>query len=171
VTAYSEYAIKAFEISALDYILKPVESDALIHAIGKLKEKKTLHNVSQRLALLKESYQSDEFSKIALPVSDGLLFVEVKNIVCVEASGSYTNVWLEDGSKILVSKKILFFEKVLTSKRTFFRVHRSYIVNFNFVQKYNKAESCLNMDNDIIVPIPKEKKAEIENILKDIRIG
>ncbi len=166
VTAYSEFAIRAFELSAIDYLLKPVDSEKLRNAVAKLG-----HRNPEKFAALQEGYARQEFHRIALPVSDGLLFVQVADIMLLEADGAYTKVSMKDGSELLVSKRLLFFEKVLEDRPFIVRVHRSYIVNFNHVTKYSKAESLLSMDNGINVPVPKEKKAEIEEALRRIRVG
>lgn len=166
VTAYSEFAIRAFELNAIDYLLKPVDSDKLRNAVSKLERRS-----GERYTALQEGYSRQEFHRIALPVSDGLLFVEVADIMLLEAEGAYTHVYLHDGSKLLVSKRIAFFEQVLADRPSIIRVHRSFIVNFNHVTKYSKAESLLSLDNGITVPVPKEKKAEIEEALRRIRVG
>ncbi|MEZ5045644.1 MAG: response regulator [Chitinophagaceae bacterium] len=171
VTAYSEFAIKAFEISALDYLLKPVDAEVLKQTVVKLKEKRSLVNISKRIEVFKEAYRSDDFSKIALPVSDGILFVDIVKIVCLEASGAYTYVVLKDGSKVLVSKKLIFFEQVLENKKTFFRIHRSYLINLNFIAKYFKGEGLVLMDNQLKIPISKDRKQDFEAAFKEIRIG
>lgn len=171
ITAYSEYALKAFEVSAIDYLLKPVNIDQLNVAIEKVSHKLHASNMQKRVELFKENHTANEFTRIALPVSDGLLFIEVVDIILLEADGAYTHVWLRNGSKILVSKKLKFFEDVLIARKHFYRPHRSYMVNFNFVTKYNKGESMLVMDNKIAVPVSKEKKAELEDVLKEVRVG
>jgi two-component system, LytTR family, response regulator len=171
ITAYAEYAIRAFEVSAIDYLLKPIDPIHLRQAVSKIRNKKSAANISKRLELLQESFKTEEFTRIALPVSDGLLFVEIKNIMTLQADGAYTNVWLKDGSKLLVSKKLIFFETLLKPRLNFCRVHRSHMVNFNFVTRYSKAESYLKLDNNIVVPVAKERKSEIELQLKNIRVG
>lgn len=170
VTAYSEYAIRAFELSAVDYLLKPVQPEKLEDAIRKLKAR-TSQMTAQRLELAETSLQSNDFNRIALPVSDGFLFVEIKHIMLLEADGAYTNVYLQNGSELLVSKRLLFFEKVLEDRPFMVRVHRSYLVNFNFVKRYSKAESVIVLDNGKTVSVPKEKKAMIEEALKRIKVG
>jgi two-component system LytT family response regulator len=170
-TAYSEYAIKAFEVSTVDYLLKPIVIDHLVAAIAKAKTRIHSANIQQRVELLKENQAKNEFNRLALPVADGLLFIEVSDIILLEAEGAYTHVWLRNGTKVLVSKKLRFFEEVLESRSNFFRPHRSYLINFNYVSKYSRAESCLMMDNKIPVPVSKEKKAELEGSIKNIRVG
>jgi two-component system LytT family response regulator len=166
VTAYSEFAIRAFELNAIDYLLKPVDGEKLKNAVTKLERRN-----SERFIALQEGYARQEFHRIALPVSDGLLFVEVAHIMLLEADGAYTHVWLADGSKLLVSKRLLFFEQVLADRESFLRVHRTYVVNFNHASRYSKAESLLVMDNQMSIPVPKERKAQIEEALRKIRVG
>jgi two-component system LytT family response regulator len=170
VTAYSEYAIRAFELSAVDYLLKPVQPEKLEDAIRKLKAR-TVQMTAQRIELAETSLQSNDFNRIALPVSDGFLFVEIKDIMLLEADGAYTKVYLQNGSELLVSKRLLFFEKVLEDRPFMVRVHRSYLVNFNFVKRYSKAESVIVLDNGKTVSVPKEKKAFIEDALQSIKVG
>jgi len=166
VTAYSEFAIRAFELNAIDYLLKPVDGEKLKNAVSKLERRNT-----ERYVALQEGYARQEFHRIALPVSDGLLFVEVAHIMLLEAEGAYTHVYLHDGSTLLVSKRLIFFEQVLGDRPFMIRVHRSFMVNFNHVTKYSKAESLLSLDNGKTIPVPKEKKAEIEEALRRIRVG
>lgn len=171
VTAYSEYAVQAFECSAVDYVLKPVQVDKLKAAVEKVKARRNSHNMKQRLEILQQNFQGDEFSRIAVPVSDGLLFVEVGNITQLQAEGAYTHVFLADGSKLLVSKKLKFFEDLLMRRKNFFRIHRSHLINLNFVKKYSRLESFIEMDNGLAMPVSKERKKEFEDSFREIRIG
>lgn len=170
VTAYNEYAIKAFEVSAVDYLLKPVDIDKLKSAIAKVEEKLNSFDMQNKLEVLKDSFKTGQFNRIALPVSEGLLFIEVPDIVFLEAEGSYTNVWLRNGSKILVSKKLKFFEEILDTRPNFFRSHRSFIVNINFLKKYNKNESSLTLDNGKTAYISRDRKAEFEEQLRQNKL-
>lgn len=170
VTAYNEYALKAFEVSAVDYLLKPVDIDKLKCAVEKCKGRLARYDMQKRLDLLKENISNEQFNKIALPVADGLLFVDVYDIIYLEAEGAYTNVWLKNGSKILVSKKIKFFEEVLENRPNFFRSHRSYIVNINCLKKYNRAECSLSLENGKTVYVSRDRKGEFEQQLKDNKL-
>jgi two-component system LytT family response regulator len=166
VTAYNEYALKAFEVSAVDYLLKPVDIDKLKIAVDKATRRINVSNPNNNVEVLKDSFRTGQFNKIALPVSEGLLFVEVNDIVYLEAEGAYTNVWLNNSTKILVSKKIKFFEEIVETRANFFRSHRSYIVNINYLKKYNKNESSLLLDNNKTVYISRDRKAEFEEQLR-----
>lgn len=167
VTAYNNYALKAFEVAAIDYILKPVDIDKLKLAVEKVEKKVNSFDMQNRLEVLKESFKTEQFNRIALPVADGLLFVDTSEISYLEADGAYTEVWLRNGSKIVVSKKIKFFEEVLDKRPNFFRSHRSYIVNINFIKKYSKSDNALTLDNGKTIIISRDRKAEFETQLKN----
>lgn len=167
VTAYNDYALKAFEVSAVDYVLKPVDIDKLKAAVDKASKRLEGHDMKNRLDVLKDSFKTNQFNKIALPLAEGLLFVDVMEIVYLEADGAYTNVWLKDGSKILVSKKIKFFEEVLEGRQNFFRSHRSFMVNINFIKKYNRSDNSLLLDNGKAIIISRDRKTEFEAQLKN----
>jgi two-component system LytT family response regulator len=166
VTAYNDYALKAFEVSAVDYLLKPVDIDKLKIAVEKAGKRQDSMNMQNKVDVLKDTFKNGQFNKIALPVSEGLLFIEVPDIVYLEAEGAYTNVWLKNGSKILVSKKMKFFEEILDARPNFFRSHRSFIVNINYLKKYSKNDSSLLLDSGKTVYISRERKAEFEEQLR-----
>ena len=171
VTAYSEYALKAFEVSAVDYILKPVEIEQLQAAVQKVQRKQLHSTMQQRLELLKDAFKGEELRRIAVPMSDGLLFIEVADIIMLEADGAYTNVFLKNGSKILVCKKLKFFEETLTNRACFFRPHRSYLININFIKKYQRGESNIIMDNQMNIAVSRERKQEFDQKLKELHLS
>lgn len=166
VTAYNEFALKAFEFSAIDYLLKPVDIDKLRGAVKKASGKINSLETLSKFELLKETFNSQQFNKIALPVSDGLSFINTDEITYLEADGAYTEVWIKNGSRIVVSKKLKFFEDALDKRPNFFRSHRSFIVNINFIKKYNKAENTITLDNGKTVVISRDRKNEFEGQLK-----
>ncbi|MGE0636929.1 MAG: LytR/AlgR family response regulator transcription factor [Bacteroidia bacterium] len=170
VTAYNDYALKAFEVSAIDYLLKPVDIDKLKLSVAKVQQKLKFFDMQPRLDLLKENFRNEQFSKIALPVADGLLFVDVAEIELLEADEAYTHVFLKNSSSVLVSKKLKFFEEVLSSRPNYFRCHRSHIVNINFLKKYGKGEGSLLLENGKTIYVARERKAEFEQLLKDNKI-
>jgi two-component system LytT family response regulator len=171
VTAYSQYAIKAFEVSAVDYLLKPVEIESLKAAVDKARLKRGQANIMQRLDLMKNTYKGEEVRKIALPMSDGLLFVDVSEIIFFEADRAYTHVFLKNGSKITVSKPMRVFEEILNTRPFFFRPHRSYLINLNYMKKYNKGDAVIVMDNNVNVSVSRERKQDFENLLKELKLS
>lgn len=171
VTAYSEYAIKAFEVSAIDYLLKPIDEEQLKSALNKITYRKDQSTISSRLRLMEEIKRGDDLRKIALPMQDGLLFVEIKDIILLEAEGAYTHFHLSNGSKILVSKPLRVFEELLKSKDFFFRTHRSFLINMHCIAKYIKGENEIVMDNNYPVSIARDRKVDFEKHLRTMRMS
>lgn len=160
-TAYSEYALKAFEVSAIDYLLKPIQIDQLTRAVEKVQGKQGAQR-NEKIEALKENLKSGgRIAKVALPVADGLLFVKPEEILYLKAESSYTHIFLADGNKVLVSKTLKEFEKLINHPH-FMRVHRSYYINLNQVRQYVRSDGGhLEMDNGDIVYFSKEKKEEL----------
>lgn len=138
-TAYEEYAVKAFRVSALDYLTKPIDHRQLVDAINRLKNKKKLQINEQRFALLLEniSNRPDEFNKIAFPTNEGYTMINTADIVYCEADENYTLIYLLNGERMVVSKTLKLVEELLPSK-TFYRIHRSFVVNLNLINEYTK---------------------------------
>ncbi|MGB0367959.1 MAG: LytR/AlgR family response regulator transcription factor [Flavobacteriales bacterium] len=169
-TGYSEYAIQAFEVSAVDYLLKPIQIEKLESAVDKLKTRLEKETVSERVETLKTNLESQQINRIALPISDGLVFIDVQRIELLEADGAYTNVCISDGSKLLVSKKIKYFESLLEDRPEFFRIHRSSIININAVKTYSKAEGYVHFENGKAVRIARDRKTAFEQHISSIRL-
>lgn len=171
VTAYSEYAIRAFEVSAIDYLLKPIDIDHLVKAVEKVKAQTDQNSLQERFELLKQIHRSEEVRKIALPMAEGLQFVEIARVVMIEADGAYSNVVLEDGSRILVSKSLKFFEDRLVNRKIIFRAHRSYLINLNHLKTYHRGDSTFTMDNGLTISISRHKKQSFEALLKELNLS
>lgn len=168
-TGYSQYAIQAFEVSAVDYLLKPIQIDKLENAVQKLKSNR-VHSMQSRVNTLQDNLKENSIRKIALPNLDGLQFVDIDDIALLEADGSYTHVFMANSERIVVSKKIKDFEDILLKKKHFFRVHRSAIVNINFIKHYSKADSYIHLTNDKSVPVSRNKKSDFELHIQEFRV-
>jgi len=135
VTAYHQYAIQAFKLSAIDYLLKPVDADDLIKSVS-LFEKR---NSAKKYKLLKENL-SNQPKKIVLGTNASTLFVPLDDILYFKAEGSYTNVFFKDGKSLLTSKNLKHYEDVVGNYNNFYRCHKSYLININYVTEYVKSE-------------------------------
>ncbi len=165
-TAYSEYAIKAFQLSAIDYLLKPLRPQLVKEAIEKAKKKIEKKSINSRLENLKSIFQSDKFTKIALPVSEGVLFVNFDQLICCEAEGMYTNVHTTSHGKVLISKPLKYFTDILKDNQMFYRPHRSFLINLNHVEQYIKKDGgYILMNGKISVTISRDKKEEFLTII------
>lgn len=154
VTAYQEFALNAFELSALDYILKPVKLEPLRRALQKIK-----HQQQGSINVLQSHINAELPKKVALQTGDGLTFLLLDQIIYLKADGSYTHFLTSDGKKITVSKKIADFER-LEHMGPFLRIHRSHMINLNRIQKIMKQDGgVVVMDNGDWLSISNEKKA------------
>ncbi len=165
VTAYNKYALRAFEVSAIDYILKPVRIDQLENAVEKLKNKLQL-TMGDRLDVLKTNLQTEKVKKIAVPVSNGLILIKINEISHIDADGSYAILHLIDGENMLVSKKLKYFEDLLSDQDNFYRVHRSHLINIEYVKKYNRHESEILLENQQKIKVARDNKVEFEEKIK-----
>ena len=162
-TAYTEYAIKAFKFSAIDYLLKPIDIEELKKAIGRV-EKRVSNNMTGRLTQLVQNLKqgSNENYKIALPTLDGLVFVKISDILYCEASSNYTQIFTAE-EKYLVSKTLKEYDDLL-SDHNFFRIHNSYLININSIKKYVKGEGgYVVLNNDTSLDVSKRKKEAFLN--------
>ena len=157
-TAHSEYAIKAFKFSAIDYLLKPIDIAELKRAIGKV-DKKMNGDISTRLQHLIQNLQPAQGNhKLALPTLDGLVFVKVSDIIYCEASSNYTEIIVQGGKKYVVSRTLKEYEDLLTG-HNFYRIHNSYLINLNAIKKYIRGEGgYVVMNNDQSLTVSKRKK-------------
>jgi len=158
-TAHSEYAIKAFRFSAIDYLLKPIDLEELKGALAKVR-KKIGQGITARLQQLMRNLRetSGENYKLALPTTDGLFFVKVSSIVYCEASSNYTEIVTEDGRKHVVSRTLKEYDEML-SEYNFYRIHNSYLVNLNAVKKYVRGEGgSVVMTTGQSLDVSKRKK-------------
>lgn len=169
-TAYNQYAIKAFEVSAVDYLLKPIDIEKLEASVAKVSINKSPKSVQEQIEHLEINMSGQQISRIALPVSDGLIFVAIDSIIALEADGAYPNVSLKYAKKLYISKNIRYFESLLGEMPSFFRVHRSSLVNINFIEKYSRNESVLFIENQQIIKVTRAKKAEFENYIANYKV-
>ncbi|MBZ0242624.1 MAG: LytTR family DNA-binding domain-containing protein [Bacteroidales bacterium] len=137
VSAYDKYAIEAFKFSAIDYLLKPVEPELLIKAVDRLSKESKLESLEGKLNVLLSN--RNQVKKIALPSTNGLELVKVKDIIYCQADVNYTIFHLADNKQILVSKPLKEYDEIL-SPQGFYRIHQSYLIKLGYVKKYVKGE-------------------------------
>ncbi len=165
-TAYSEYALKAFQVSAIDYLLKPIQVNQLIAAVKKVEKIQGSSMLQERLKTLQQNLVDYKVKKIVVPMSEGSLFVELKEIIYLKAEGSYVHLFFKDGTKILVSKNIKDYEDQLTNNEGFFRTHRSFLVNADFVNKISSDGTEAILTNGSLITISRERKQEFISFMK-----
>lgn len=162
VTAYDQFALKAFRFSAVDYLLKPIVYEDLIDAVGKvetrLQEKKPYHNLEAVLSNVK--FLQHHSPNVAISTTEGLEFVAVENILYCEADKNYCFIHMTDGKKILLSKTLKDIEGVL-ELHEFCRIHQSYLVNCKYIKKYVRGQGgYIVLNNGKDLPVSRAKKEE-----------
>lgn len=159
ITAYSQYAIEAFRLAAVDYLLKPVEDEKLIAAVAKAEKILSKETIDTKLSKLKEAFEQLSLNKIAIEVPKGIIFASEDDILYFEADGVYTKVYLNDGTTELISKTLKHFSDQLANKPLFYRVHRSYLINLKFMKSFTKTDGLqVIMQNGTSIPLSRDKK-------------
>lgn len=159
VTAYDQYALKAIKFSALDYILKPVDPQLLIDAVGKIKKPENdIQTISNKINTLLRN--KNGFERITLPTFEGFRFINLKDIIRCESDNNYTQFYLNSGEKILVTKTLKEYDDNL-SDLDFVRVHQSHLVNTKFVDRYIKGDGgTIIMADGAEVEVSRRRKEE-----------
>ena len=160
ITAFNHYAIKAIKFSAVDYILKPINISEFIEAVKKviLKRSDVSSHGDENIKALMENLKSATPSRLAIPTSDGMEYLNPKEILRIEADRSYSWFYLTGNRKILVSKHLKEFQELL-GDRNFFRSHNSHLINLKFVRKYVRKEGgYIEMQDGVQIPISRNKK-------------
>lgn len=164
-TAYNQYAIKAIEVSAIGYLLKPIQLEELDKTIERVR-KKQIHSISKSIAILKENNKAGKLNKIALPHVNGIAFEDISDIIYLKADGSYTQFVFQNRGDILVSKKIKEYETILNADIGFFRPHRSFIINTQKVKEYVKSDGgYVIMNNGDQLSISRELKNQFLELM------
>jgi two-component system LytT family response regulator len=162
-TSYDQYAVKAFRYSALDYLLKPINPEELILSVARLNEQIRIQDIEKQVKLLLKS--RDNFEKVALPTSEGIRFVKVNDILRCESNGNYTYIYLISGEKLFVARTLKIYSEILPSD-TFYRVHKSHLVNLDHVKQIvNTNGGYLVMVDNARVEIAQRKKEEFLRII------
>ncbi len=166
-TAYDQYAVKAFKFNALDYLLKPIDKDELMLAVEKAQQNAPIS--SSQLDAVQYLKNNPVPERIALPVGNELLMVEVQDIQFLESDGSYVSVYLKGQSKpVMLSKSLREFEALLNNP-VFFRAHNSYLVNLRHIKKIIRTDGGeIVMDNGHSVPVARAKKGELMGLIAKV---
>ncbi|MDO6737176.1 LytTR family DNA-binding domain-containing protein [Wenyingzhuangia sp. 2_MG-2023] len=162
ITAYDQYAVKAFEVSALDYLLKPIDIDRLLEVSKKIENTLGLISFQKRLSTL--SINKKKLSKISIPYKSDYVIIDIDDILYIEADRMYSHVYTTGEKKYTASKKLSYYEELLFESEKIKRIHRSWVVNLDMVTIYSKAERSL-MIHGKEIPVGKTYKEQTESYL------
>ncbi|TKG94038.1 response regulator transcription factor [Puteibacter caeruleilacunae] len=166
ITAYDQYAIKAIRMSAIDYLLKPVNIMELKTAISRAIEKQKGSPNEQLLNYLENQQRQGSDRKIALPTAERILFVQLHEIIRCQGENNYTHIYLTNGDHVLVSKTLKEYEELL-GESGFIRVHQSHLINREYIRSYEKQDGgYIKMTDDSTISISRQRKENVLRILK-----
>lgn len=176
VTAFKDYAIKAFNANAIHYILKPIDIDDLLEAVKKVKERLGILQSSDEnkriyqdsISEVSTAIKNQEVTKITISHIKGIKIVNPEDIVYLQADGNCTQLFFKDGTKYMDTRTLKVYEDILSTK-LFFRTHKSYIINWNFLKEFVTSEGnyALLMGN-ITVPVARSKAKEFREKLQNL---
>jgi len=157
ITAFEEYALKAFKFSAVDYLLKPVNAEELIKAIDKVDDQ-ILKDLKLQLSALSNNLKSHESNTIVLKTAENIHLVNVHEIIRCEADRSYTLFFLTNSKKIIISRPLKEVDELL-KHQGFFRVHQSHLVNLSFIERFKKSEGgYVILKDSSQIPVAQRKR-------------
>ncbi|MCK0160955.1 LytR/AlgR family response regulator transcription factor [Allomuricauda sp. F6463D] len=162
-TSYDNYALKAFKFSALDYLLKPIDKDDLADALQKLRQQKSLKETSQKLDVLFHNFKENKQTskRIAVPTVDGFTMLDTKEIMRFQSDVNYTHIHTIANKKLTASKTIKYFEDVL-DECSFFRVHKSHLVNLDYIETYTKGKGgYITLSDGTKIEVAIRRKEEL----------
>jgi two-component system LytT family response regulator len=169
VTAFDNYAVRAFKYSAVDYLLKPVDIDDLRSAINRVEKKPDDHAIVQQMKMLLDNVGSLQLpqQKMAIPTITGLIFITVQDIIRFEAKGNYTSIYLSTGEPILATRTIKDYEDILP-EAIFCRIHNSHIINLSHIKKYQKGRGgSVEMEDGSVIEVASRRRDEfLQRLLK-----
>lgn len=164
-TAYNQYALKALKNEAIDYLLKPIDTDDLNETIVKVKKFNNKNYTAERLEQILINFNAKSLQKKITINTDGkLLFLESEEILYVESDGNYSTLFLENGQKLVLTKKLKEVNQILPSE-AFFRIHNSFIVNLGKIKEFLKTDGYVVLNTGHKIPVSRQKKSDFLDLL------
>lgn len=162
ITAFDRFAIKAFEFSAVGYLVKPFKNSDLIKTIERIIEQKEKNSRdSAPFKILLESYTEQKIRKIVVPNTDGFTVLMLDEILYVNSVRNYSEFHLTNNSRVLTSKPLISYDTLL-SEQGFFRIHHSYLINLSHLKAFVRSEGgAVKMINGDLLPVSRQKKSEL----------
>ncbi|MFM9944934.1 MAG: LytR/AlgR family response regulator transcription factor [Bacteroidia bacterium] len=162
VTAYNHFAVKAFEVAAFDYLLKPIELARLDTCIKNLIEKTNKNKDALNYQILKESLSQKAVQKMIVTHQGNQKALLLSDVIAIEANEAYTTVIDKNGNRYTISKNLKHFEGLFADNKEFFRSHKSWMVNYHHIIKYSNSDYTIYLTNNVEAKLSKYKKAEFD---------
>lgn len=165
VTAYDQYALRAFELAAIDYLLKPVDIERLKQAIARVRvhcDRKERHD---RMALLGQTLEQRQVKNLIVNDKGQQHVLPIEGIIAIEAQAAYCTLHMED-RQLVASKNLKHFETLLEDSKDFLRVHKSWLINKRHLLFYSKSEMLIHLKGGLVAKLSKYQKAEFEAAIR-----
>ncbi|WP_297793786.1 LytTR family DNA-binding domain-containing protein [uncultured Eudoraea sp.] len=164
-TAYNQYAIKALKNEAIDYLLKPIDTDDLSETIVKIKKFNAKNYTADKLEKILLNFNSNQkYKKITFNTDGKLVFLESDQILYAESDGNYSTIYLKDGHKMVLTKKLKEVNELLPND-SFFRIHNSYIINLTKIKEFLKTDGYVVLESNHKIPVSRQKKSDFLDLL------
>ncbi len=168
VTAYDQYAIKAFELSALDYLLKPINRVRLADAVEKVRSKVDNTRKIEQLKVLISSMNEEVLEKIIISELGNKRVIEVNDIIAVQAQGSYCTIFTKGETQITVSKNLKYFENLFVEVSHFFRTHKSWIINLKSLKSVQLTKGSIVLEEGVNAKLSKYRIEDFKKGINDL---
>lgn len=165
ITAYDHYAVKAFEVAAVDYLLKPIEIERLQSSIQRFKNKAKQKNEALNYKVLQESLANSQLLNLIVPTKNGQKSIAIESIICIEAHEAYSKIIVNNGEHFMMSKNLKYFETLFENNHHFFRSHKSWIINKNHIDHFSFSDLLITMKNGLTPKLSKYKKADFQQFM------
>src|SRR5690606_14953025 len=157
-TAYTTYAVEALRLHAFDYLLKPINAEEIDRVLANFRYRAVTES---RMHAIGQTPRTHVGGKIAIPTQTGLIFLAPADIIYLEASNCYTLIAMQNGDKHLVTKTLASFEQALKIDPAFFRVHKTFLINLQFIDRFNQSDGGeIIMTDGSRIAISRHKKRE-----------
>ncbi|MFS4416136.1 LytR/AlgR family response regulator transcription factor [Maribacter sp. 2307ULW6-5] len=164
-TAYNQYAIQALKNEAIDYLLKPIDTDDLQDTIAKIKKYNQRNFTAEKLERILLNFNARSTNKkITLSTDGKLLFLQGDDILYAASDGNYSTIFLSDGQKIVLTKKLKEVGALLPTD-SFFRIHNSYIINLNKIKEFLKTDGYVVLSSNHKIPVSRQKKSDFLDLI------
>ena len=171
VTAYEKFAVKACQYSSIGFIIKPIDPDELKEAVSRIRVG-SVSKINQRLEVFNQMYNNpNAFEKMSISALDGIYFINIKDIIRCEAEDNYTHIHLKAGERITASKTIKAYEEMLSGVN-FYRVHKSHLINLNYMRKFVKGDGgYLVMDDGKKIEVSRRRRPAFMEQMRRLQEG
>lgn len=166
-TAFNQYALQAFRLSAIDYLLKPIREKELIDAVEKVRKRIEVSHAKNRLEALVSNLKIENQNTLCIPINYGFEFIAISKIEYIEADGSYSHIYMEDGKKITISKNLKYLNDRIGGLSNFVKVHRSCIVNLAYLQSFYKSDrGTIKMNSGVEIALSRTCRQDFLNAIE-----